>query len=714
MKQALTAALLLALATAPALAADTDTVAPIDTAITLDHAPHPFNVRDLVMMQRVSDPQLSPDGRYAAFAVRSTDYAANKGVNAIEVMDLSHDGKPVTVVAKGASSPRWAPDGKSLYYVASAGGTAQLWRLDFTAGKDGLDLAAAKAPVQVSHGVLDVQAWKLSPDGRSVLLSYAVFADCGTLACTKQKQDTRAADKATGTLYKKLFVRHWDTWSDGTRNQLYLGRFDANGQLPAEPVLLSRGIDGDVPSKPFGDDSEFAFSPDGKTVYFDVRIAGRSEPWSTNFDIYKVPADGSAAPVNLTADNKAWDAYPVPSPDGKTLYYLAMKVPGFEADRFGIMALDLATGATRELDPQWDRSPGGMDISADGKTLYVTADDEGQHPLFAVDTASGKVGELVGNGSVDGYSLAGSRLLLARSDLKRPSDLYVANAEGKDLKQVTHYNAALLKNTHEGDFEFFTFKGWNNEPVQGYVVKPAGYQAGKKYPVAFIIHGGPQGAMTNGWSYRWNPQTYAGQGFAVVTINFHGSTGYGQKFTDSISGDWGGKPLEDLKLGWKAALDKYKFLDGERACALGASYGGYMVYWIAGVWNQPWKCLVDHDGVFDARMMYYATEELWFEERENGGPQYEVPQNYEKFNPIDHVKDWRVPMLVIHSDRDYRIPLSQGLGAFTALQRRGIPSEFLTFPDENHWVLKPHNSVLWHDTVNAWLEQWTAEPGAGK
>jgi len=710
MKQALTAALLLALAASPALATDTDTVAPIDTAITLDQAPHPFNVRDLVMMERVSDPQLSPDGRYAAYSVRSTDYAANKGVTAIYVQDLA-GGEPRRVVNMAANTPRWSPDGHSLYFLAQVNGVTQLWRRstgDLVGG--GHRPPTSFAPVQVSHGPLDVQAYKLSPDGSSVLLSYAVFTDCGTLACTKGRLDARAKDKATGTLYKKLFVRHWDTWSDGTRNQLYLGRFDARGQLPVEPTLLTRGIDGDVPSKPFGDDGEFAFSPDGRTVYFDVRIAGSSEPWSTNFDIYKVPADGSSAPVDLTAANKAWDAWPVPSPDGRTLYYLAQKTPAFESDRFAIMALDLATGAKHEVDPQWDRSPGGMGISADGKTLYVTADDEGQHPLFAVDAASGKVRQLVGDGEVDGYSLAGSRLLVARNDLKHPTDLYTVDASGKDLKQVTHYNTALLKNAHEGDFEFFTFKGWHNEPVQGYVVKPVGYQPGRKYPVAFIIHGGPQGAMTNGWSYRWNPQTYAGQGFAVVTINFHGSTGYGKAFTDSISGDWGGKPLEDLKLGWKAALAKYGFLDGNRACALGASYGGYMTYWIAGVWNKPWKCFVDHDGVFDMRMMYYATDELWFEEHENGGPQYQVPANYERFNPLDHVKDWRVPMLVVHSGHDFRIPLSQGLGAFTALQRRGIPSEFLTFPDESHFVLKPHNSVLWHDTVNAWLKEWTAEP----
>ena len=689
------AALALGLLATPVLAVDLET-----------HAPHPFNVRDLVMMDRVSDPQLSPDGRYAAFGVRSTDYAANKGVSAIYVLDLKKGGAPVKVVDKG-SSARWAPDGHSLYYMAAAGDASQLWRLDLGAG-GGLDLSAGKTAVQVSHGALDLGGYKLSPDGRSVLLTYEVFTDCADLACTRERVDGRDKNKASGTVYNKLFVRHWDTWSDGRRNQLFIAHFDDAGMLPAEPMLLSRGIDGDIPSKPFGDESEFAFSPDGRTVYFDVRIAGNSEPWSTNFDLYRVPADGSAAPQNLTEANKAWDAYPVPSPDGRTLYYLAMKEPGFEADRFAIMAMDLQSGTTREVDPQWDRSAGSLGIADDGKTLYATADDQGQHPLFAIDAATGKVSKLVGDGSVGGYSLAGGKLLLARDDLKRPVDLYLADASGRGLRQVTHFNADRLKNAKTGDVEFFTFKGWNDETVQGYVVKPVGYERGRKYPVAFIIHGGPQGAMSNGWSYRWNPQTYAGQGFAVVTVNFHGSTGYGQAFTNSISGDWGGKPLEDLKAGWKAALDKYSFLDGDNACALGASYGGYMVYWIAGVWNQPWKCLIDHDGVFDTRMMYYATEELWFEEKENGGTQFDHPENYERFNPLNHVKDWRVPMLVIHSAKDFRIPDTQGLGAFTALQRRGIPSELLVFPDENHWVLKPQNSVMWHETVNAWLKRWTS------
>jgi dipeptidyl aminopeptidase/acylaminoacyl peptidase len=659
-------------------------------------APHPFNVHDLVMMDRVSDPHLTPDGSHVAFSVRSTDYAANKGVNSVWVLDLDKAGsKPqrITNPKLNASGGRFSPDGRTLYFLAAKNDVTQLWSVPVAGGK----------AHQVTHLPVDVDNYRISPDGRQLLFSAQVFEDCTDLACTKERLDADKQDKATGRIYHRLFVRHWDTWSDHRRGQLFIMPLKGG----AQPVRLTRGIDGDIPSKPFGDEGEYQFSPDGKTVYFDVRIAGKTEPWSTNFDIYAVPSDGSAAPRNLTADNKAWDAAPLPSHDGRTLYYLAMKTPGFESDRFRIMAMDLATGEKHEIDPDWDHSPGGLALSADGKRLYATADAPGTHPLFAIDIASGKATQLFGDGTVTGYDVAGNRIVAGREDFQHPVDLYTMNPHGGDVAQATHFNAARLANIEFGDAQWFTFKGANGDSVQGYVMKPAGFRPGQKYPVAFLIHGGPQGEWLNEFHYRWNPETYAGAGFAVVAINFHGSTGYGQKFTNEISGDWGGEPLEDLKKGWAYALDNYSFLDGDQACALGASYGGYMTYWIAGVWNRPWKCLVDHDGVFDTRMMYYATDELWFEEHENGGTQFEHPENYEKFNPLNHVKDWRVPMLIIHSGRDYRIPLTQGLGAFTALQRQGIPSEFLTFPDESHWVAKPQNSVLWHNTVIGWLKKWT-------
>jgi dipeptidyl aminopeptidase/acylaminoacyl peptidase len=666
---------------------------------------HPFDVHDLVMMERVSDPALSPDGKLVAFQVRETDYDANKGVNGIWMVPLG-GGKVVRLTDKAlnASSPTWNTDG-SVWFAAAKDGVSQVWRVGASGG----------AAEQATTAGLDVNAFKLSPDGKRMLLSIDVFPDClsgaDAIACTKKKLDDTKNDKASGVVYDKVFVRHWDTWSDGRRSQLFIVDV-ADGKAHGAPKLLSRDIDGDVPSKPFGDASEFAFSPDGATVYFDARIAGKSEPWSTNFDVYSVPADGSSAPKNLTADNQAWDGYPVPSADGKSLYYLAMKRPTFEADRFGIMALDLKTGAKREVDPAWDRTASPPKESADGKTLFTTSDDAGDNALFGIDVATGRATKLVAQGSVVGFDAGRKGLVVARQDFKHPTDLYAADARGKGLKQITRFNAERLKNIRFGDYEFYTFKGAGGDTVQGYVVKPVGFKANQKYPVAFIIHGGPQGAMVNDFHYRWNPEVYAGAGFAVVTVNFHGSTGYGQKFTDAISGDWGGAPLEDLKDGWAAALKKYRFLDGDRACALGASYGGFMAYWIAGNWNDPWKCIVAHDGVFDSRMMSYATEELWFDEWEhNGKTQYEDPAAYEKFNPVNHVKDWRAPILVVHSDKDFRIPVEQGIAAFTAAQRRGIPSKFLRFPDENHWVLKPHNSVLWHDTVLDWLKEWTA-PGA--
>ncbi|HEX7342017.1 MAG TPA: S9 family peptidase [Rhodanobacteraceae bacterium] len=661
---------------------------------------HPFNVHDLVMLKRIGDPQLSPDGSHVLFTVRRTDYAANKGITAIYELDLEHaKAKPVRLVDK-ASSPRWSRDGSQVYFLSARSGSKQLWSVPATGGK----------PAQVTDYPLDINNFKLSPDGTHVAVSMDVYTDCADLACTRARLDARKADPATGHVYTQLFVRHWDSWSDGRHAQLFVDTLDGK----QAPVWVSRGVNGDVPSRPFGDASEYAFSPDGGTLYFDARVAGHDEAWSTNFDIYATPIDGSRAPRNLTPANTAWDGWPVPAPDGKTLYYLAQKVPGFESDRFGVMALDLASGKTRELAPDWDRSASQLQISPDGRTLYAVAPDTMQNPLFAIDTDSGDVHEIAGNGTVAGYALSLTRIVVARSSLTHPAALYVtdANSHGffdrRKLHRVTHFNDTALAKTRMGDVRYFHFDGANDERVYGYVVTPADFDDDKQYPVAFIIHGGPQGAMDNGWSYRWNPQTYAGQGFAVVTINFHGSVGFGQKFTDSISGDWGGKPLTDLKDGWKYALDHFDFLDGNRACALGASYGGYMVYWMAGNWNKPFKCFVDHDGVFDTRMMDYVTEELWFTEHEFGGPQYKVPAKYEEFNPLDHVAQWHVPMLVVHSGHDFRIPLTQGLAAFTALQRRGIPSEFLTFPDENHWVLKPHNSVMWHDIVNAWLKRWTA------
>lgn len=676
------------------------------TALPALAATRGFEVRDMVALDRVSSPLLTPDGGTVIFAKRQMDKALEKSSTSLWLRDLrTRDAAPpkrLTPEGWNVNSPELSADGKTVYFLSAKSGRQQLYALPLAGG----------APRQLTDFALDVDSYRIAPQGDRVAFSAGVFQDCGSdLACTQKRLDAKKQSKATGVVFDQLFVRHWDTWNDGRRNSLFVAPLPAGAK--AKPVAgasaVSVTLAGDIPSKPFGGSEDYTWAPDGQSLVASVRVAGREEPWSTNFDLYRLDAAGKAAPVNLTASNPAWDAGPVFSADGKTLFYRAMKRPGFEADRFGLMAMDVASGKTREIAPQWDRSAGEIVLSADGKTVYTTADDMGQHPLFAVDVADGKVRTVAADGSVGAPVLAGNTLAFTRNSLKSGDQIVVADADGQQPRAITPSAGELLPDVKFGDYAQFSFKGWNNDTVHGYVVKPYNYQEGKTYPVAFLIHGGPQGSFGNGWSYRWNPQTYAGQGFAVVTVNFHGSTGYGQAFTESISGDWGGKPLEDLKLGWSAALSKYRFLDGNRACALGASYGGYMVYWMAGVWNQPWKCLVDHDGVFDARAMYYDTDELWFEEKENGGTPFDHPDNYERFNPIDHVKDWRVPMLVIHGGHDFRIPDTQGLGAFTALQRRGIPSKLLHFPDENHWVLKPQNSVQWHETVNAWLKEWTAK-----
>jgi len=667
-----------------------------------------FDVHDMVKLDRVSSPVLSPDGGRVVFAKRVMNQEVTKASTALYLRDLrTRDLAPpkqITPQGWNVNSPAFSPDGQTLYFLSSKSGSQQLYAMPASGG----------APRQVTDFAVDVDGYKLSPQGDRVVFSAGVFQDCGSdLGCTKQKLEDAKQSKTTGKVFDHLFVRHWDTWNDGRRNTLFVAPLPA---AAAKPVVgasaISATLDGDAPSKPFGGMDDVAWSPDGTSVVASIRVAGREEPWSTNFDLYQLDASGRAAPKDLTVANKAWDAGPVFSADGKTLYYRAMKRPGFEADRFGLMAMDLATGKTREIAPKWDRSADGLQVSADGKTLYVPAQELGQHPLFEVDIATGGVSQMVGGNTVAEFDIQGGTLAVMTNSLQTGNQLFTAPLAKENsgpgvsaMRAITQSAGEMLPEVKFGEAEQFTFKGWNNETVHGYVVKPWNYQEGKTYPVAFLIHGGPQGSFGNSWSYRWNPQTYAGQGYAVVMIDFHGSTGYGQAFTDAISQHWGDRPLEDLQKGWAAAQQQYAFLNGDKACALGASYGGYMTYWIAGNWSQPWKCLVDHDGVFDNRMMGYSTEELWFSEWENGGTPWENPEGYEKFNPINFVKNWRVPILVIHGQQDFRIPVEQGLAAFTAAQRKGIESKFLYFPDENHWVLNPQNSILWHDTVNAWLKE---------
>ena len=665
------------------------------TAQTPDRA---FTARDLATLERVSDPHLSPNGDLVVYDQRSTDLAANKGRHALWMVGANGASTPVVLKASegGAMHPRWSPDGKWVYFLSSRTGSMQVWRTD----------AKGEAAEQVTRLALDVGEFKLAPDGKTLVVALAVFPDCRDVACTKGRLDAKAGTKATGAVYDKLFVRHWDEWADGTRNHLFAVTLDATGLATGDARDLMIGFDGDSPVKPFGGDDDFAFSPDGKSLVYSARLAGRTEPWSTNFDLWSVPLDGSAPPKNLTPENEAEDVGPVFSADGSKLAWRAMKRPGFEADRLAVMVRDLKTGVTKEVDPDFDRSAEKLQWSADGKTILLTAAEMGRTKLFALDVKTGKTRAITEDGHVSDFDTAKGRIVVAKDGLGGPADLYLIGAKG-GLSALTHANTDKLAGVSFGAFEQFSFAGWNGETVHGYVMKPHGYQPGKRYPTAFIIHGGPQGSFGDGWSYRWNPQTYAGKGYAVVFIDFHGSTGYGQTFTDSISSHWGDRPLEDLQKGWAAALQKYDWIDGDRACALGASYGGFMVYWIAGNWSKPFKCLVDHDGVFDNRIMGYATEELWFSEWENGhATPWADPAAYEKFNPVNHVAAWDKPMLVIHSAKDYRIPLEQGLSAFSAMQRKGIESEFLTFPDENHWVLKPQNSVQWHDTVEAWLKKW--------
>jgi len=657
---------------------------------------HPFSVQDLVAMDRIVGSQLSPDGRRIAYVVSRLDLDNNRRLNDLYLVGSDGSAARQLTVGNGTDSdPRWAPDNRTIYFLSARSGSSQVWRIRIDGGE--------AEPVTALP--LDVNTFLLSPDGSTLLLAIDVFPDCTALACTRSRLDELAARQSTGQIYDQLFIRHWDSWEDGRRSHLV-----ALPVAGGDAIDLMQGMAADAPSQPFGGTEELTFTPDGAGIVFSARDAGLEEAWSTNFDLYFVPLDGSAAPRNLTAANPAWDTQPTFSPDGKTLAYLAMSRPGFEADRFRILLRPWPSAedaADRELAPEWDRSPTGIAWSGNGKWVLATADNLGQASLFAIDAKRGQVRTLVERGSVSNLLPHGNEVYFTLDSLTAPADLYSIGLDGKGMTALTHINRERLAEVRQGEPEQFTFAGWNGETVHAYLVKPVDFDPGQRYPLAFLIHGGPQGSFGNHFHYRWNPQTYAGAGYAAVMVDFHGSTGYGQGFTDSIRDDWGGKPLVDLQKGLAAALERYPWVDSERICALGASYGGYMINWIAGVWQEPFRCLVNHDGSLDERMSYLDTEELWFPEWEHEGTPWSNPESYEKHNPIRYVGDWHTPMLVIHGARDFRVPETQGIATFNALQRLGIPSRLLYFPDENHWVLKPANSILWHETVLGWLDRWT-------
>lgn len=695
------AALAVALLSAPALA---------------ETAARPMGIEDLLTLKRVTAPVASPDGQWVVWQQTDTDPATYK--RAAGLWRVSAKGGAAARIADlpdaAESAPAFSPDGRRLYFLSGKSGKDQLWLLDLT--------RPDAAPVQASDFKADVAGFRLSPDGRRVLVWGDVARDCPTLGCDASG-DTSQPGPGTGRHYRDGagFVRHWDAWeTPGNYSRGFVLVLDAAGKAGGDAVALDGPpgtLTGDTPSKPMGGGEELAWAADSRGVYFTARQADRHEPLSTNLDIWHSALDGTA-PRNLTAASKATDTQPAASPDGRWLAWAAMARPGYEADRLVVNLLDLKSGQRRALTGGWDRSAGSIAWTADSKALIVTAEDVLDTPAFRVDPASGKVQRLrlAAKGQSEGHvanltPLKGGGLLYTRDAIANPAEVYLA-APGKPGRALSSANAAQLAALNPLASTRFSFAGANGDTVWGQIHKPAG--ATSKLPVLLFVHGGPQGSFNDSWSFRWNPRVFASQGYAVVSVDFHGSTGYGQAFTDAINRDWGGKPLEDLQKGLAAALAADPALDGGNACALGASYGGYMMNWIAGQWPDRFKCLVQHDGVFDARAMAYETEELWFDEWEHGGqPYYAAPDEFEKWNPVHHVARWQSPMLVITSEKDFRIPYTQGLASFAALQRRGVPSELLVFPDENHWVLKPNNSKQWHQTVFDWLGRWL-KPVAGK
>ena len=672
----------------------------------------PFTFEDMMSLKRVGEPVPSPDGKWVVFAATDVDLQANTKISHLWIVPAA-GGTPrrLNQTPNHEERPRFSPDGTKLIWISKATDPTQIWMSNFTPDSGGLD-GTAHQVTNISTGA-DSSIW--SPDGKNIIFVSAVYPDCKDDACNKQRDEELSKSKVKAKIFDQLFFRHWSSFSDHKRSHLFVVSADASASTDARDLTPG---DHDVPPFNLGGQDMYSLSPDSAEVAFTSNIE-EFEATSTNNDIFIVPtAGGTPKKISTSPGN---DSTPLYSPDGKYLAWKSMARAGFEADKNRFLIQDRQTGETWDPTEKFSQSVGSFTwakfrMSPDEEELdrlFFTAEDHGESPIFSLTPDHrGDQPVKIADLHADDLTVVGRTMFFSRVSSSAPSEIWKIEWRlSRDVLAtsqpvaVTYVNDALLSQIEMQPLESFTFKGANNDDVQGFFVKPPGFDASKKYPLKFLIHGGPQGAWGDSWSYRWNPQLFAANGYVAVMINFHGSTGYGQKFTDSISGDWGGKPYVDLMKGLDYVEKTYPFIDKNREAALGASYGGYMANWILGHTDR-FKCIVSHDGMFNTESAYGTTEELWFPEWEFKGAPWKSRETYRKWSPHLFADKFKTPTLVIHGQLDYRLDVSEGFQLFTTLQRLKVPSKMLYFPDEGHWVLKPQNSQLWYKTVNDWVDKW--------